>query len=110
MMSFIFLIILISLVQYLGDSNFKFYSKNNNIKNLIIGLIAYGLFIFLPIVAINRSNIIFTNGMWEGISTIIVTLIAYVVLHERLNNNFQWAGLILIITGTLLLSFGKIPT
>ena len=108
-MIFLILIVLISLVEYVGDSNFKFYARDGKINNLVIGIIAYSVLIKLLITALKESNLIFTNGMWDGISAIISTLFAYFLLKERLSNKFQWSGLVLVILGVLLLNVGKIP-
>ena len=108
-MIFLILIVLISLVEYVGDSNFKFYARDGKMNNLVIGIISYAILIKLLISALKESNLIFTNSMWDGISAIISTLFAYFLLKERLNNKFQWTGLILVILGVLLLNFGKIP-
>jgi multidrug transporter EmrE-like cation transporter len=65
--------------------------------------------IFLLISSLKRGNIIFTNGMWDGISAIVTTVAAFVLFKERLSNAFQWGGLVLIIVGCVLLSVGEIP-
>jgi multidrug transporter EmrE-like cation transporter len=109
MLFFVFLIILISLIEYVGDSNFKFYSRSGKLSNLGLGVVAYGVMIYVLIKALSRGNVLFTNGMWDGISTIIATILAFYLLGERLDNNYQWVGLFLVITGTLLLSVGSVP-
>ena len=108
-MIFLILIILISLVEYVGDSSFKSYAREGKMDRLIVGIIAYAILIKLLISALKESNLIFTNSMWDGISAIISTILAYFLLKERLNNKFQWTGVILVILGLLLLNFGKIP-
>jgi multidrug transporter EmrE-like cation transporter len=47
--------------------------------------------------------------MWDGISAILSTVLAYVLYKERLSNNYQWTGLAMVIAGCGLLGFGKIP-
>jgi hypothetical protein len=109
LIKFVILVILLCLVEFVGDINFKFYARNNTNLNLIVGLFAYSVLIFILIKLFKHSNLIFTNGMWDGISSIISVLLAYFLFHERLNNKFQWLGLLLTIVGTVLLTVGKIP-
>jgi multidrug transporter EmrE-like cation transporter len=65
--------------------------------------------IFLLVSALKHGNVMFTNGMWDGISAIITTVLAFVLFKERLSNKFQWGGLVLIIIGCILLGYGEIP-
>jgi len=106
---FILTIIILSFFEFIGDSNFKFFARTNHKQHLYIGLVAYMVMIFLLISSLKRGNIIFTNGMWDGISAIVTTVAAFVLFKERLSNAFQWGGLVLIIVGCVLLSVGEIP-
>ncbi len=108
-MIFLYLIIAVSLVEYFGDENLKMFARNGNRKHLVYGVVFYALMMKLLIEALKRANLIYMNGMWDGISTIIGTVFAWWLLHERLNNPMQWLGLLLIILGLLSLNTGKIP-
>ena len=103
-------ILLLSLVEYIGDSNFKFYARTGNNNNLILGIIFYGLVIKFLIEALKSSNLIYANGMWDGVSTLVETVLAYYLLHESLSNPIQCLGLVMVIAGILALQVGKIPT
>lgn len=108
-MLFLITIILLSLVEYVGDSNFKKFSKDGKNLNLIMGIIFYGLVIKFLIQAFKSSNLIYTNGMWDGISAVISTGLAFFLLHETLNNPLQWFGLAMIISGVVILQLGPTP-
>jgi multidrug transporter EmrE-like cation transporter len=108
-MYFILLIILLSFIEFVGDTNLKIYARTDYLKNLLIGIVAYILLVKLYIEALKQSNLIFTNAMWDAISTIITTILAFFILHESLTNWQQWVGLITIIIGILLLNYGKKP-
>jgi multidrug transporter EmrE-like cation transporter len=106
----ILLIIIISLVEYIGDSNFKHYARNNlNYSNLLVGSIAYIIIICLLIIALKYTNLIFVNGNWDGISAIIGTILAFILLKERLKSPIQYTGLFLIISGIFALNAGPTP-
>ena len=104
-MNFIILIIFLSLSEFVGDANFKIYSQTNHFKNLIIGVLAYIVLIKILIEALKQRNLILTNGMWNAIETITETALAYFILHERLTNWQQWAGLGLIVSGIGFLNY-----
>ena len=109
MMMFILTILILSFFEFIGDTNFKFFARTNHKYHLYIGLVAYLVMIFLLVSALKRGNLIFTNGMWDGISAILTTVLAFVLFKERLSNKFQWFGLALVILGCVLLSYGQIP-
>jgi len=108
-MIFLITILMLSLVEYFGDSNFKSYAKTGRNMNLIFGIIFYGLVIKFLIQALKTSNLIYANGMWDGISAVIETILAFYLLHETLNNPIQWLGLIMIIAGVFALHCGPMP-
>ncbi len=106
----ILLIIIISIIEYIGDSNFKFYARDNtNYSSLIIGSIAYIIVVTILIFALKYTNVIYVNGMWDGLSAIIESTLAFILLKERLVNPYQYTGLLLIILGIFALNIGPIP-
>jgi multidrug transporter EmrE-like cation transporter len=108
-MLFIFIIILLSLAEYIGDSNFKLYARSGQLSHLGMGIVAYGVLISLFIKSLTRSNLIYANGMWDGVSAVITTALAFLLLGERLTNIQQWFGIVMIIGGIFALHVGKIP-
>jgi len=108
-MIFILLIALVSLSEYIGDSNFKLYARSGQLNHLGMGLVAYAVMISFLIKALSRSNLIYANGMWDGVSAVITTVLAFLLLGERLTSIQQWIGLAMIIGGIFALHTGKIP-
>lgn len=108
-MIFLLTIALMSLVEYVGDASFKTFARSSSYEYLLYGIVAYAIMVKLLITALRAGNLIYTNGMWDGISAIIGTLLAYFLLKETLSNGFQWAGLGLVIAGICFLNVGKIP-
>ena len=104
-----FLIIIISFVEYIGDSHFKLYARSHDKISLIIGTFAYIIMVYLLIISLNNANLIYTNGMWDGISALIETFLAIYLLHETLSNKIQYIGLFFIILGIFTLNYGKVP-
>jgi multidrug transporter EmrE-like cation transporter len=108
-MNLFLLIIFISIIEYVGDSNFKFYARTKNINNLYIGIISYVFMVKGFIYALQHGNLLYVNSMWDATSIIVDSVLAYILLHEHLDNNIQYIGLLLIISGIFALNYGKIP-
>lgn len=106
----ILLIILISVVEFIGDANLKFFARNGlKYDHLLYGSIAYIFVVLLLIYTLKFTNVIYINGMWDGISAIVESVLAIILLKEKLSNKYQYLGLGLIISGIFLLNTGKIP-
>ena len=108
-MLFIFLIALVSLSEYIGDSNFKLYARSGQLNYLGMGVVAYAVMISFLIKSLARSNLKYTNGMWDGVSALLTTILAFLLLGERLTNIQQWIGIAMIVGGIFALHSGKIP-
>ena len=98
-----------SFLEYLGDSNFKFFSRLNQYKYLSYGLASYGFMIWLLIYLLKHSNVMFMNGMWDAVSIVMETTLAFILLGETMTNNYQYSGLIFVVFGIILMNIGKIP-
>jgi multidrug transporter EmrE-like cation transporter len=103
------IVTLMSFVEFIGNMSFKTYARSNELNYLIIGAVAYFLMVKLLIETLRTSNLMYANGMWDGVSTILETVLAFILLRETLSNGYQWSGLGFIIVGTFLLNVGKIP-
>lgn len=92
-----------SLVEILGDFSLEKYTKTWELIDLGKGVTLYGGVIFFLIKSLIGSNILYVNGMWDGVSGLIESLAAYYFLGERFERNNQYLGLGLIILGMFLL-------
>ena len=106
----LFDITILSLTEIFGDFKLKDYARHNKPIDLAQGLIGYGGVIFFLITALRRGNVMYVNSMWDGVSGILGTCAAYIILGERLKNAAQYFGLILILIGTIILHSGGIPS
>jgi multidrug transporter EmrE-like cation transporter len=71
-------------------------------------MIGYVGVIYCLIKSFKVGNVIYVNGMWDGISTVLEAIAAYLILGDRLNNKMQWAGLGMLIVGIILVRMGGI--
>ena len=104
-MSIFLLIILISFIEYVGDSNLKSFARTDQIQYLLYGIISYSVMIYFLIMALRSENVIWVNSIWDGTSALIETVLAMILLHETLSNGIQYAGIGMIIIGILFLNY-----
>jgi len=103
-------ITLLSIAEILGDFGFKEFARHNTLSGFIQGTAGYIGVIFTLIRALRIGNVTYVNGMWDGVSGLIETIAAYVILGERLNSPWQYMGIVLICIGLLVLKSGGISS
>lgn len=104
-MNYLTLIPLI-LTEIIGDFGLKIYANNNNLFFLFIGLFGYVGVILSLIYNLKGSQIILVNAAWDGLSALIESIAAIIILKEKFNEPNKYVGLTLIIIGLFCL---KIP-
>jgi len=102
-------IILLSIAEIFGDFKLKSFARYKKSGDLFSGVIGYIGVIFFLIKSLEQNNVLYVNGLWDGLSAIIESFAAYYILGERLNNNKQYFGLVFIIIGIILFNIGKAP-
>lgn len=101
-------IVLLSLAEVLGDFEIKAYARTRDNKHLVMGLVGYAAVIYFLIKALQSANVLYVNGMWDGMSAVIETLLAIVILGETLNTRTQYMGLGVIVAGIFMLHSGGV--
>ena len=99
-------ILTLSTVEIIGDFALKRYANEGGFAALGIGVLGYIGVIIMLIISLQDSTILLVNNAWDGTSSIMESIAAYVFLGERFQNYFQYLGIIFIILGLYLL---KIP-
>ena len=99
----------LTLAEIFGDFQLKFFAREHQLGNLFGGLAGYAGVIFFLIRSLTKGNVMYVNGMWDGLSGIIETMAAYFILGERFDSWNHYLGLVLIVSGLFLLRSGKIP-
>ena len=90
------------IAEIFGDFNLKDYARQGKWNDLSKGLVGYVGVIFFLIRSLAQADVIYVNGLWDGISGIIETLAAYIVLKERLRTKWQYVGLGILVVGLFL--------
>jgi multidrug transporter EmrE-like cation transporter len=96
-------IVFLSVVEVFGDFNLRWYAETNKPVFLGAGILGYVGVVYWLIVSLRSYNVLYVNGMWDGVSTLIESVAAYYVLGDRLDNAQNYLGLVLVIVGILLL-------
>jgi multidrug transporter EmrE-like cation transporter len=96
----------LSAVEIIGDFGFKQFANSGGLIPFLFGVGGYVGVVIMLIISLQGSTILMVNGAWDGVSTIIESLAAYIFLGERFESGVQYLGLLLIIIGLFLL---KIP-
>jgi len=97
----------LSVTEIVGDFSLKNYANNiGGWEMLALGAISYVMVVILLIVSLQNSTILMVNNAWDGMSTIIESAAAYIILGERFKNYLQYVGILFICIGMYLL---KIP-
>jgi multidrug transporter EmrE-like cation transporter len=96
-------IVLLSVVEIFGDFNLRWYAQSNQLSYLGYGIVGYIGVVYYLIKSLRSDNVLYVNGMWDGVSGLMESVAAYVVLGDRLEKIHQYFGLILVIVGIYLL-------
>jgi len=101
-------ILFLSLIEIFGDFELKFFARTGRLSHLYKGILGYSGVIYFLIKSFKQGNIMYVNGLWDGMSGLLESIAAYIILGERLNTWYQYAGILLICLGILLLHCGGI--
>ena len=96
----------LSTIEIVGDFGLKEFANKGGLIPFLFGIGGYVGVVIMLIGSLQGSTILMVNGAWDGISTIVNSLAAYIFLGERFESVYQYLGLGLIIMGLFLL---KIP-
>jgi multidrug transporter EmrE-like cation transporter len=101
-------IVMMSLTEIIGDFGFKNVARTGSLGGWAAGLAGYVGVIYYLIRSLTIGNVSYVNGMWDGISGILETIVAYVIFGERLNTPTQYLGILMIAVGLMALKGGGI--
>ena len=96
-------IVTLSLIEIFGDFNLRWYAQTNQIEFLYKGVLGYIGVIYFLVRALRGGNLLYVNGMWDSLSTVLNSGAAFILLGDRLKTNTQYLGLLLAVIGIYLL-------
>ena len=95
----------LSVVEVFGDFMLKDYATTGLLSKLGLGILGYAGVIAALVWSFHTGNVLLINGLWDGMSSIIGSIAAYVILGDRLSNPYQYFGLCIIILGMFMMKF-----
>ena len=93
------------LTEIVGDFGFEKYADTGSMSGLTQGFAGYAGVIWFLIKSLKGANVMWVNGMWDGVSGLLETLAAYLILGNRLEGS-QYLGIALIVAGLFFLKRG----
>jgi multidrug transporter EmrE-like cation transporter len=103
---FIFVFFLAA-VEVFADFNLRWYAESGSMLNLLSGVGGYGGVIALLLESFKYNNVLYVNGLWDGISGLVESAAAYYILGDRLKNTEQYIGLIMTVAGVALMKLAS---
>lgn len=97
---------ILSFAEIIGDFGYKEFANKGGIQNFAVGTVGYIGVIYALIRSLQGSQVLLVNAAWDGISALIESIAAIIVLGERFDDPWKYFGIILIICG---LFFLKMP-
>lgn len=105
--SVIFNVSLASAIEIFADFQLRWYATSNVLSHLWQGIAGYGGVIFFLIRALRSENVLYVNALWDGMSGLIESIAAYVILGDRLSSGQEYVGVLFIMVGVFLMHMGK---
>jgi len=96
-------ILALATVEVYGDFNLRWFAQSNSLQYLWRGIAGYIGVVYLLIRSLRSNNVLYVNGLWDGLSGIIESLAAYYYLGDRLTSTQQYVGLIMTVAGVALM-------
>ena len=89
--------------EIVGDFGYKEFANKGGITNFTYGSVGYIGVIYFIIKSLQGSQILLVNAVWDGLSALIESIAAIVILGERFDDPWKYLGIILIILGLFFL-------
>lgn len=96
---------ILSVVEVFGDFMLKDYATTGAVSKLGLGVLGYVGVVIALIWSFHTGNVLLVNGMWDGMSALIESVAAYLILGDRLTNPYQYTGLAMTIIGVFMLKW-----
>lgn len=89
--------------EIVGDFGYKEFANKGGIRNFTVGTIGYIGVIYYLIRSLQGSQVLLVNAAWDGLSALIESFAAIIILGERFDDPWRYFGIFLIVVGLLFL-------
>jgi multidrug transporter EmrE-like cation transporter len=94
------------ITEIIGDFGFQTFANKGGITPFFVGIGGYIGVVYFLIRSLQGSQILLVNAVWDGLSALIESIAAMVILGEYFEDPWKYVGIVLIILG---LFFLKMP-
>jgi multidrug transporter EmrE-like cation transporter len=94
------------ITEIIGDFGFQKFANHGGLTSFSVGVGGYIGVVYFLIRSLQGSKILLVNAVWDGLSALLETIAAMVILGEYFEDPWKYVGVGLIILG---LFFLKIP-
>ena len=94
------------ITEIVGDFGFQQFANHGGIGSFAVGIGGYIGVIYFLIRSLQGSHILLVNVVWDGLSALLETIAAMIILGEYFTDPMKYVGVSLIIIG---LFFLRIP-
>lgn len=99
-------VLTLSAVEIFADFQLRWYAQTSSLQYLWAGLAGYAGVVYFLIKSLRMDNVLYVNGLWDGLSGLIESLAAYYFLGDRLKSSQQYVGLVMVVAGVALMKMG----
>jgi len=96
---------LATIAEIFGDFGYKEFARQGTASGFLQGSAGYIGVIYFLIKSLRGGSIMYVNGLWDGVSGLLESLAAYVILGERMNHPMQYLALVIISIGLIMLRY-----
>jgi multidrug transporter EmrE-like cation transporter len=101
---------LIVITEIVGDFGYKKFAESGGMKNFAIGTIGYIGVIYALIRSLQGSQVLLVNAAWDGLSALVESIAAIIILGEGFDDPLKYLGIVFIILGLFLLKLPLVNT
>ena len=91
------------ITEIIGDFGFQKFANAGGIMPFTVGITGYIGVIYFLIRSLQGSQILLVNAVWDGLSALVETLAAMIILGEYFEDPYKYLGIGLIILGLFFL-------
>jgi len=91
------------LTEIVGDFGFQKFANEGGISSFVVGTGGYLGVVYFLIRSLQGSQILLVNAVWDGLSALLETIAAMIILGERFEDPMKYFGIALIIVGLFFL-------
>lgn len=97
---------LIVITEIIGDFGYKKFAEKGGLENFAVGTMGYVGVIYALIRSLQGSQVLLVNAAWDGLSALVESIAAIIILGEGFDDPWKYVGILFIILGLFLL---KLP-